>query len=187
MTRVTLRKVPGGITLGLLASLAAHAALYGSGHAMGGSYHGLLIQLALAGLVAFLTFFGALAWGDAGRLRDGTVLASRLRERLPDGSVVLAAAGVWFVTAESIEPGHAAAPVAASLAALIGVSFAVTWLARAITGAIARAVLVVTSALFSPRAPLWQRRSYRPVTRRRILLTRRRFARPPPIAVLTCA
>jgi hypothetical protein len=182
MTPVTLRKVPGGITLGLLASLAAHGVLYGSGHAMGGSYHGLLIQVALAGLVGLLAFFGALAWGDAGGTSDGTVLASRLRDRVPNVAGVFVSAGVWFALGESIEPGHAGAPVAASLAALIGAAYAVVWLARAITRAIARAVLVVTRTAFAPRTPAWQRRFHQPVVLRRTLLSRRRFARPPPIA-----
>ncbi len=49
-TVVTLRKAPGALALGLLASLAAHAPLYGGGHAMGGTYHALILQAALAGL-----------------------------------------------------------------------------------------------------------------------------------------
>lgn len=187
MTGVAVRRVPGALILGLLASLAAHAALYGSGHAMGGSYHGLLVQVALAGLVGLVVAFGALAWGNRGGTSDGSVLAARLRDRLPDGASVLLAAGIWFVTAESIEPGHAAAPLAGSLVALVALSYAVAWLARAITGGVARAVLAVTRLAFSPRTPCWQRRSRRRVGPRRVLLIRRRFARPPPIATFVCA
>jgi hypothetical protein len=182
MTAVTFRKVPGALILGLLASLGAHAALYGSSHAMGGSYDGLLVQIALGGLVGLVALFGALAWGGAGGTSDGTVLATRLRDRLPDGGTVLLSAGIWFVAAESIEPSHAAATLPVTLTALAAVSYAVVWLARAITRAVAHAVLAVTRTIFSPRAPSWRRRVRRPVVPRRILLARRRFARPPPIA-----
>lgn len=187
MTRVTLQKVPGAVTLGLLASLAAHVGLYGSDHAMGGSYHGLLLQVALTGLLGLVAFFGAMAWSDAGATTDGTVLAARLRDRLPGGSAVLFSAGLWFVAAESLEPGHVAAPLALSLAALIAASYAVAWLAGAITGAVAQAALAATRACFSPRTPSWRRRSREAIVPRRILFTRRRFARPPPIATFDCA
>ena len=187
MTLVTLRKVPGALILGLLASLAAHAGLYGGGHAMGGSYNGLLLEIAAAGLVGLATFFGSLAWGSAGGAADGTVVAARLRDRLPGAASVLLSAGLWFAAAESIEPSHAGMSVVASLGALIGAAFAVTWLARAITGAIARAVLAVARTRFSPRTPSWRPRAHRPVAVRRILLTSRRFARPPPIAIVNCA
>jgi len=183
MTGVTLRKVPGALILGLLASLAAHAGLYGSGHAMGGSYHGLLLQIALAGILGLIAFFGGLAWGAAGSTSDGTVLAVRLRERLPSGAWVLLSAAAWYVTGESIEPGHAAASLAGSLAALLFASYAVAWLARVITGAVARAVLAVARTAFSPRTPSWQRFARRTPARRRPPHTRRRFARPPPIAI----
>jgi hypothetical protein len=187
MTSVTLRKVPGGITLGLLASLMAHGVLYGSSHAMGGSYHELLVQIALLGFVGLFAFFGAVAWGDAGGTSDGSVLAARLRERVPNVAGVFVSAGVWFVAAESIEPGHTAAPIAASLATLIGASYAVSWFARVITRAIARAVLIVTRTVFAPRTPAWQHRFDQPIVLRRTLLSRRRFARPPPIATFNCA
>lgn len=184
MTGVTLRKVPGTLTLGLLASLAAHAALYGGGHAMGGSYHGLLVEAALAGLLGLVAFFGGLAWGETGSTSDGTILATRLRERLPGGTAVLLSAAVWYVIGESIEPGHAAASITGSLIALLGASLAVAWFARVITRAIARAVVAVANTAFSPRTPSWQRRARGAPARRRLLHTHRRFARPPPIAIL---
>jgi hypothetical protein len=187
MTHVTLRKVPGALVLGLLASLAAHAGLYGSGHAMGGSYNWLLLQIALAGFCGLIAFFGALAWGSAQGTADGSVMAARLRERLPGAAAVLLAAGLWYVLGESIEPGHVAAPLAGSLAALIAVSYAVAWLARVVTAAVARAVLAIAHTEFSPRTPSWQRRAQRTPLPRRPVLTRRRFARPPPIATFDCA
>jgi hypothetical protein len=184
MTRVTLPKVPGALILGLLASLAAHAVIFGSSHAMGGPYDGLLLQSALGGLIGLIALFGALAWGDGGGTSDGTVLAARLRHRLPDEAAVLLSAGLWFAIAESVERGHAAAPIAGSLAALIAGSYAVAWIARAIIGVVARAVLAVMRTAFSPRTPSWRRRAHRAVAPRRILLARRRFARPPPITTL---
>lgn len=187
MTLVTLRKVPGALILGLLASLMAHVGLYGGAHAMGGQYDGLLLQGAFAGLLGLIAFFGALAWGNAGRTTDGTVLAARLRERLPNATGLLLAAGVWYAIGESIEPGHAGAPLAGALAALIGATYVVAWLGRAITRAIARAVLAIVQTAFSPRAPSWRRRSQTTPAPRRPLLTRRRFARPPPIAIFNCA
>jgi hypothetical protein len=187
MTGVALMKVPGTLMLGLLASLAAHAALYGGSHAMGGSYNELLLQVALGGFLGLIALFGALAWGGAGGTSDGTVLAARLRDRLSGGPAVLLSAGVWFIVAESIEPSHTAAPLAVSLAALLAASYAVAWIARTVIGAVARAVLAVPHTAFSPRTPSWRRRSHRPVAPRRTLLTRRRFARPPPIATFDCA
>jgi len=187
MTCVTLQKVPGALILGLLASLTAHAGLYGSGHAMGGSYDELLLEIAFAGLLGLTAFFGALAWGEAGGTSDGTVLASRLRERLPRAADVLLAAGLWYALGESIEPGHTAAPLAASLAALLVASYIIAWLARAITRTVARAVLAVARTAFSPRTPSWQHRAQRTPAPRRPLLTRRRFARPPPIATFNRA
>ncbi len=56
-THVTLRKVPGALALGLLASLAAHATLFGGEHAMGGGYHALLMQSALCGALSLHALF----------------------------------------------------------------------------------------------------------------------------------
>jgi hypothetical protein len=187
MTPVTSRKVPGALTLGLLASLIAHAALYGGGHAMGGSYHVLLLEVAGAGLRGLIAFFGSLAWSNASATTDGTVLAARLRERLPNATALLVAAGAWYALGESVEPGHAAAPLAGSLAALLAASCAVAWLARAITSRLARAVVAVNRTAFAARTPLWLCRSRARIAPRRILLARRRFARPPPIATFHCA
>jgi hypothetical protein len=181
---VTLRKVPGAVVLGLLASLMAHAALYGDGHAMGGTYHALLMQLALGGLVAFAACVGALMWSEAGRTADGSVLAARLRQRLP-GLGVLPAAIIWYVTAEAAEPHHAAASVVASLAAIALASLLVERLARALVAVLAHAVIAIARASFSPRAPAWRRWPSPSPIPRRPLLTRRRFARPPPITFVT--
>lgn len=178
---MTLRKVPGALALGLLASLVAHAALFGDGHAMGGAYHALLVQAALAACVCLLTFFTALAWTESGAAADGSIIASRLRDRLPGLGAVIASAGAWYALAEAIEPQHAAASsvLAFGILALAG------WLVLRLAGTLARvigaAVLAIRRTAFAPRRPL---RAPRPQLRplpRRLLFARRRFARPPPI------
>ena len=68
---MALRKVPGSLALGLLASLGAHAALYGGEHAIGGAYHALLVQIALAATVGFVAFAGAFAWIQSGNSTEG--------------------------------------------------------------------------------------------------------------------
>jgi hypothetical protein len=170
--------------LGLLASLVAHAVLYGDGHEMGGTYHSLLMQLASGGLIAFAACMGALMWCEAGRAADGSILAARLRERLP-GLSVLPAAALWYVTAEAIEPHHAGAPAVGSLTAIVLASLLVARLARALVSVLAQTVFAVSRASFSPRAPAWRRRPSASPLSRRPLLARRRFARPPPIPFVT--
>jgi hypothetical protein len=180
---VTLRKVPGALALGLLASLAAHALLYGGEHAMGGAYHALLVQAALAGGVSLLAFFGALAWSES-RAADGSVLAARLRERLPGLTSILPAAALWYAAAEAIEPHHADASPIASLLSLAVAAWLVLRLASWIVDALAGAVIAVLRASFSPRTPTWKRRPRSRPILRRALRARRLFARPPPIAAL---
>ena len=184
---MTLRKVPGALALGLLASLAAHALLYGGEHAMGGAYHALLVQAALGGAVSLLGFFGALAWSESSGRADGTILAARLRERLPGLGTLLPATALWYTAAEAIEPHHAGASPLALLVVLVMAAWLVLRLARSLIGALAGAIIAIARAPFVARTPSWRRRSYlRPVFRR-ILWTHRRFARPPPIALPHCA
>ena len=184
---MTLRKVPGALALGLLASLAAHAGLYGGQHAMGGTYHELVIQLAFAGCVSLVVFFVAVAWGEAGGLAQGSVLAARLRERLPGLGAVAAAATLCYACAEALETQHASAPPIAALFALVAAAWIVLRLASAVAGVLAGAVIAIGSSSFAARAPYRKRQIRRSVARRRIPLARRHFARPPPIAALHCA
>jgi hypothetical protein len=179
---MTLRKVPGGIALGLFASLAAHAALYGGEHAIGGAYHALLMQIALAAAMGFIALVGAVAWTQSGNATDGSVLAARLRERLPGFGSVVAAAAACYVGVEAIEPHHAGAPGITLLVTLAAASYAALRLARAITDAFARAVIAISRTSFSPRVPAWRRRPRGRLIPRRSFLARRHFARPPPIA-----
>ncbi len=184
---MTLRKVPAALALGLLASILAHGGLYGGEHAMGGGYHALLLQVALAGGLGLLVFFGLLAASGANAAVNGSVLAARLSERLPGfGSLCLAAAA-WYGVAECLEPQHAAASLLAVPLSLAAAAWLVSLLTRAVVAVLAGAVLAAWRAAFSPRTTAWFRRLHSLRPTRRILWTRRRFARPPPIGLDYCA
>ncbi|MFZ0032070.1 MAG: hypothetical protein WAK84_09370 [Candidatus Cybelea sp.] len=183
---MTLRKVPGVLALGLLASLGAHAVVYRGEHAMGGPYHFLVVQGAVAFSVTLLAFFGALAWSGR-RAADGSVLAVRLRDQLPSWFWILPAAAVWYGVAETIEPHHAPASSVVVVASLAAAACVVLRLARGIVRALARAIIAVSSDSFSPRTPHWLRHRGLRLTPRRLLWARRRFARPPPIVIVLSA
>lgn len=180
---MTLRKVPGALALGLLASLAAHAALFGGAHAMGGAYHGLLVQVALAGGLGIALFFGGLAWNNSHGVTDGSVLAARLRERLPSALGMLTATALWYSAAETFEPHHAAVPPGAAIGALAVAGWLVLRIARFFADAIADAVIGVLRAAFTHRTPTWKKRSRSRPIARHAPRVHRRFARPPPIAM----
>ncbi len=177
-----LRKVPGALALGLLASLAAHAVLYGGEHTMGGGYHALFLQAAITGVLGLLVGFGALAWSGAGGTADGSILAARLSSRLPGGAAILASASLWFVVGEGVEPHHAGAAPWLMVLCLTAASWIVRLLARTLAAYLARAVFAVARLAFSPRTPNWTRRPRLQPIRHRVQCVRRRFARPPPIA-----
>jgi hypothetical protein len=178
---VTLRKVPGALALGLLASLAAHTGLFGESHAMGGEYHALLVQAALAGSFGLVAFFGALAWSSSGLTADGSVVVSRLRDRLPNLGGVVASAVTWYAVAEAIEPHHAPAPTLFAIAALVASAWLVLRLAVAVAHALGAAAFLIRRGAFAPRLPVRKPRPQLRPLARRPLLARRRFARPPPI------
>ena len=127
---MALRKVPGALALGLFASLGAHAALYGGEHAIGGAYHALLVQIALAAALVFVVLIGALAWAQSGSSTDGKYLPPAFASGFPAFGSVIAAAGAWYVGVEAIEPHHAGAPGIALLAALAAASYAALRLAH---------------------------------------------------------
>jgi hypothetical protein len=184
---VTAREFPGALALGLLASLGAHAALYGGDHEMGGNYHALLLQAALAGSVALLALFGSVASGGAAHVTDGSVLATRLARRLPGLASLVVATSFWYVLAERIEPHHAGAPLAPSILALAVAAWIVLRLAKAIVKTLAGAVFAALRSPWAARTPRWIRRApFLPIARRSPLL-RRRFARPPPSVAIARA
>ena len=178
---MTLRKVPGALALGLLASIGAHAVIFGDEHVMGGAFHGLLVQIALVAGGGLLAFFSALAWGQASAA-DGSIVAARLRERLPGVVPVLFCAALWYAGAESLEPRHEAASPAAMLLVLAALSWLVLRLAGLVAGILAGAIFAAARARFAARAPVWARRARPQVASQRTRLARRLFARPPPIA-----
>jgi len=184
---VTLRKVPAALALGLLASILAHGALYGGEHAMGGDYHALLLQAALAGGLGLLVFIGLLAASGANAAVNGSVLATRLMERLPGYGSLCIAAGAWYTAAECLEPHHAAASLLVVPLSLAAAAWLVQLLGRTVVAVLAGAVIAIWRLSFSPRTPAWFRRLQSPRPTRRILWTRRRFARPPPIGFDSCA
>lgn len=148
---------------------------------MGGAYHALLLQIALSGGLSLLVFFAALALNESGGAADGSIVAARLRERLPGIAAVVAAAAAWYAVAEGIEPHHAGPSPLLALLVLAAVSWIVLRFAGAAVRTLAAAVLSILGVSFAPRAPSWARRPAPRPFPRRPLFTRRRFARPPPI------
>jgi hypothetical protein len=185
---VTLREFPGALALGLLAALVAHTLLYGGGHVIGGAYHELLLQAAMAGSLGLLVLFGSLAWSGAAHAADGSILAARVSRCLPGQASTLAATSLWYMLAERIEPHHDASVSVIALAlALAAAAWLVLRLAHALVRLLAGAVITVSRSRWAPRAPRWIRRAPSVPIARRSPLPRRRFARPPPSVAICCA
>lgn len=182
-TRVALRKVPGALALGLLASLVAHGALYGGEHSMGGGYHGVLLQLAAAAGLSLAIFFGFLGWNNARVAANGSVLAARLAERLPGFGSLLTAATLWYTAAEYAEPHHASAFWLAVPLVIAAVSWSIQRCCRYALALLADAIIAVLRRDFAPRTPVWVKQPTVAPLARRIAYSRRCFARPPPILV----
>jgi hypothetical protein len=184
---VNSREFPGALILGLLASLAAHTVIYGGEHSMGGEYNALLVQTAIVATLGMLVGVGALAWSAGRRTLDGSILAARLSSVLPSPLLVVAAASVWFGIAEAMEPHHTGASSLAIVLCLLLAACLARALARGIVAALATIVIAVSRLEFAPRTPSWTRRPRLQPICRRLLCTRRRFARPPPIIATTRA
>jgi len=154
---------------------------------MGGTYHAMLMQTALAGVIAMVALFVSLAWSAANGAADGSIVAARLREGLPGFVGVFLPTALWFAAAEAIEPHHeAASPIALALALALAAAILLK-LAQALIGVLAGAAIAVRHSCFAPRTPVWKRRSAAVVIVRRTVWLRRLFARPPPIAIATRA
>jgi hypothetical protein len=154
---------------------------------MGGGYHDLLVQAAIIGALSLLAFFGALAWSGSKGISDGSVVAARLRARIPGAGVLFGSTLVWYAAAEALEPHHAPVSPAAAMLALAAIAWLVSRLAGAIVAVIAGAVIAARRIAFSPRTAPWSRRPRIHLIPRRAPFARRRFARPPPVSALTCA
>jgi hypothetical protein len=149
---------------------------------MGGAYAGLLLQAATAGCFGLLLGFAALAWSGSRLTAEGTILAARLRERLPGAPALFTCASLWYMAAEGVEPRHAAVAPAVLLITLAVAAWLTLRLARAVVDVLAGAAIEIQRITFSPRTPSWTRRLRLRPLQRHSLWARRRFARPPPIA-----
>ena len=177
-----LREFPGALALGLLASLGAHTALYGSSHEMGGAFHSELVTVAVAALGGLLVAFGALAWTGSRHAADGSVLAARLTGRLPGLAPVLVATALCFALGERLEPAHAATALWPLFAAIVASAALLLVLARAAIKTLAGAIVAVSRPAYATRTPFWLRRAAPVFAVAPAPSLRRRFARPPPIA-----
>jgi hypothetical protein len=183
-TRVPVRKMPGAIALGLLASLFTHAVLFGNGHSVGGTLHEVLLQGVAATAVALVVAWVALAWSGR-HVADGSVLGARLSARLPGWPSVATCAAAWYALIEHAEASHAGPGAAMAIAALIAAAAIVCLFAKALVRSIALAIVAVATSRFCPRIVPVCRPSRR-IIRPSAPALRRRYARPPPIASL-CA
>ncbi len=159
----------------------AHGGLYGGEHSVGGSYHEVLLQAAFCGAVGLFGFFAWLALRGARTAVTGSVLAVRLTERLPGYGMLCIAATAWYAAAECLEPHHAAASWIAVPLLLAAAAGVVRLVSRGALAVLAGAILAIFRTAFAARKPFWFARSLRRRPTRRVLWTRRRFARPPPI------
>jgi hypothetical protein len=179
--KVTFRAIPGALAMGLVAALLAHAAVFGGGHAMGGAYHGLLLELSAAAMVAMAGAAAVVIRSGARFAADGSILAARIVRLLPSLPLLVAASAGWFALGECIEPRHDAAPIAAIGAALILAAALLLAAARAVVGWFATAVVAIVRFGFAGRRPAVTVRPYLiPLAIPAAPTLRRRFARPPP-------
>ena len=153
---------------------------------MGGDYHALLVQLALAGGLSLAGFFGLLAWDGARAAVNGSVLAARLASRLPSFGALFASATAWYAAAELVEgQHHAGVPWLAIPVALAATCWLLRRLSRFALAVLAGAIVAVARTNFAPRTPTWSRFTTQTTPVRPMLWVRRRFARPPPIGSAT--
>lgn len=179
--RVTLRRIPGALGLGLVAALIGHAVVYGNGHAMGGDYHELLLKLALAGSLALLGALAALATAGARFVADGSILARRVAQVLPNFPALLAATAAWYSLGEAIEPQHAAASILLVALALALAAALLLVGARTLVDSLSAAVVAVVRLRFAGRRPtITLRRRRAPLAIPAPPSLRRRLVRPPP-------
>ena len=178
---MTLRKVPAAVALGLLASLAAHAAVYGREHAVGGNQHALLLEIAAGALVALVSAALLLAWSGARMAMTGSVLSARLTCRLPGFVPLLGSTVLWYAGIERLEPQHADASLLSVGLSLVVAAWLVARLCRRLCAVLAKTILSIAAPPFNARTFAWFVSRTSAPLRRRILPSHRRFARPPPI------
>lgn len=177
---MTLRKVPGALALGLLASLVAHTAVYGREHAAGGSYHGLLLEIAVSGVVALIAAALLLGLSGARTAVNGSVLAARLSVRLPGFASLVSSTVLSYAAIEALEPHHADASLFVAGTCLVAAAWLVATLSRWFCALVAATMLRIASAAFSTHTFTWFVSLRTTPNRRRVPFAYRRFARPPP-------
>lgn len=180
VTPVMLRQLPGLATLGLLAALLAHEAVFGGSHVAGGAYHVALILTALAGSGSLVLLGAAFAAAGGRRLAEGSVLAADLRAIVPPVPGLLGSATFWFAAIERCEPQHHGVAVAPLLCALVLATLVVAVVARWAIEQVARAVLEFTQPAHRRRLRFVQYWFAPPPSARAVAFAYRRFARPPP-------
>ena len=177
---MTLRQLPGALILGLLASLAAHAAGYSDGHAQAGAYHDALFALAAVGGVGLLLVAGVAAFATAGACAQGSVIASRISSLVPGYGAIGLSALAWFAAAESLETSHVAAPIAIIAVLLALATLAIHMLANAAIRMVAELAIAIARFEFAARRPIFARRAYVAVHVPRIFTARQPALRAPP-------
>jgi hypothetical protein len=183
--RSLLRRLPGSLTLGLLAAYAAHAIAYGNGHVMGGGYGGTLHAFASIATLGFGALWFAVSWINGARLRNGTVLVAMMDRYVPSWSAIAAVACGWFCLAESLEHTHAQAPASLVAIALVLTSYAARAIALFALRAFAGFVLANDSPAFKRRSPHFVRFAAAPPCRTSIERAWQLFSRPPPAVRLS--
>lgn len=180
LTPVKLRGLPGALALGLLASVLGHMAGYGNEHTMGGAYHGMLLVLADVGVGSFLLAAAAVAVAGAGRATEGSILAARLADWVPDVPMLALATVGWFSITEAVEGTHPRGDTILVVLALVVAMFVVRGIVRAIITTISKLAITINCAEFAPRSYAPLRRFERPLSLQSSVHSRRLFARPPP-------
>ncbi len=182
---VLMRKIAGwtgALLLGLPVALLAHMATYGGEHVVGGAEHGFVVATAL--LVASLAaVIGVAATVLSSRhAQSGSVSAARIGAYLPAWLPLALTAFAWFWGVERLESSH----VVFSLPIILGLAL-VAWLTVRGARAVLRGLAGFAVAWYAPG------RSGRGFTALRLPTVapvatplaplRRRFARPPPLAL----
>lgn len=168
------RALVSAALLGLPTALLTHALVFGSEHAIGGALQSVALA---AGSLALL----AVVASHSRQAVQGSILASRLRDHIPQFALLGGASAIWFVLIELCETPHSvplAAVGAALIAACLIVRAGISLLAQSIAGiVIAVARLLVHS---QPVAVTVRNVRTAPRSLRSLAHTERLFSRPPP-------
>lgn len=171
----------GAVLLGLPVALLAHLATYGNEHLIGGSAHGLLIEVGY--LLAALAGIGLLAASllSSRSAGSGSMMAARLAAYLPGGLSLGLCALAWFLGIERCEsPAFGIDPL--TLVWIAAFAFVAYRGARAAARAVASLVVAWSAPARAARDGIGSRRfAYAAPAVASRGHVRRRFARPPPL------